>query len=85
MKEFKSFVEGLLADDNLSIKEIEHLRRYAGLLILECEDNFYLEKIYSLIKQIYADGEITKYEIEDHWSLSILKSSKLALASERAL
>lgn len=69
MKEFKSFVEGLLADDNLSIKEIEHLRRYAGLLILECEDNFYLEKIYSLIKQIYADGEITKYEIEDLYNL----------------
>ena len=65
MKEFKSFVEGLLADDNLSIEEIEHLRRYTGHLIFECEDNFYLEKIYSLIKQIYADGEITKYEIED--------------------
>ena len=64
MKKFKSFVEGILSDDNLSIEEIEYLRKYSDLLSLIEEDNFYLEKIDSLIKQIYADGEITKYEIE---------------------
>jgi len=65
MREYKKFVEGILADGLLDIKEIIQLKEYTDSLIKSIDNNYYLTKIYDLICKIYEDGEITKYEIED--------------------
>jgi len=69
MREYKKFVEGILADGFLDMAEIIRLREYTNILIQSVDNNYYLTKIYSLIYQICEDGEITKYEAEDLYNL----------------
>lgn len=65
MQAFKGFVSGILADGTLGMEEIYGLKEISEYLLDEEKDNFYFMKIYELIEQIYEDGEITKYEVED--------------------
>ncbi len=65
MQTLKGYVNGILADGNLGMEEIEGLKTITEYLLDDEKENFYFMKIYELVVQIYEDGEITRFEIED--------------------
>lgn len=69
MQQLKAYIAGLLADNELEINEIIHLKQQLDYLVDDEKEDFYFSKIYTLVTQIWEDGVITKYEQQDLYAL----------------
>lgn len=65
MQTLKGYVRGILTDGYLGMEEIDGLKTITEYLLDDEKENYYFMKIYELVVQIYEDGEITKFEVED--------------------
>lgn len=69
LQKFKSYIEGILADGELNLSEINSLKKYLNELYETENGEFYFDKIFKLVSQIFEDGVIDEEEKNELFNL----------------